>query len=354
MIAAESISKSAPVPHTSPSPSGAMALYDVSTEIPEGSLSGLLGPAGSGTSTLAAILGLHDAPDSGVVRFNGVDPVTLDAGKRRELRARIGRVDSRYVLHPERTAAGNIAAPLERAGLDGPARRKRVAELIDLIGLTRGAARRPAELSEGQRRRVALARALATRPSLLIAEELTDDLDGEQSGGVLAALDRAWAEYGITVLVATTDAGVVRKICDHVSVLSGGRLVESGALLELIGDEDSVTARSVLPAVAHSGAATGFDRLVDVVLVGHATVASVLGEAGTRFGVELSTLGGGVTRVGDTPVGRFRLGLSGADSDAALRWISEHGGRVSEADLGMAGVDELLAHQTRSLAGVAV
>nr|WP_317493100.1 ATP-binding cassette domain-containing protein [Haloechinothrix sp. LS1_15] len=325
-------------------------------EVPEGARSGLLGPAGAGKTTLSAILGLCEHPDSGVVRVAGTDVAALSPAGRREWRGAIARVDTTYVLHPERTAAGNVAAPLERAGFDAPARRRRVAELIDLIGLNRGAAWRPAELTEGQRRRVALARALALRPSVLITDGLTDDLPAEQSGAVLAALDRAWAELGVTVLVATTDAGVVRRFCDHVSVLSGGRLLESGSMLELLADQNSYTARSVLPAVGHAEDLAGFDAVADVVLVGHATVGSLLPDAGARFGVELATLGGGLTRIGDTPVARFRLGVTGEQATAAVRWIGERGGYVSEldpVDTRLPGVHDLLAEGARELAGTA-
>lgn len=352
MITVENLTKSF---HTSSE--SVAALRGVSLEIGEGSIYGLFGPAGSGKSTLLRLIGLRDRADAGSVRVDGVNPVQVEGRKLRELRSRLATVET-GLLHPERTAAGNVAAPLEQIGVDGPRRRAKVAELLDLVGLTRAAGLRPAELNEGQRRRVALARALVLSPSVVLVDEPAAELSPDEAGGVLAALDRARAELGVTVVLATQDADVIRKICDGIAVLAEGTVLERGGLLQLLSDQASFTARSLLPAVAATGARlNGFDSVADVLLIGFATVDTLLPEVGDRFGVEISTVDGGRSRFGDTPVARYRVGLRGDRAEAALEWIGAHGGLVSAvrrtAPTRLSRVSELAGRAERRFAGVA-
>lgn len=330
------------------------ALHEVSLDIEAGALYGLLGPQGSGKSTLARLISLRDRPDTGAVRVDGVNTARLNDRSYRELRGRFHTVDPDAVLLPERTAAGNIAAPLERLGVHGPQRRELVGEALDLVGLTPAATTLLASLTEGQRRRVALARALVLQPTLLLVDDLTDGLDSAQAGGVLAAVDRARAELGVTVVLATRSADVVRKVCDHVAVLADGHLLESGAVLELLSDQDSHTARGLLPAVDTADTwLDGYDRIADVVLIGHSTVNTLVPEAGARVGVEINTVGGGTTRIGDTPIARYRLGLRGERADLALGWIGEHGGQVRVVVRHTSRITARTARATRELAGAA-
>ncbi|WP_181770404.1 methionine ABC transporter ATP-binding protein [Amycolatopsis pittospori] len=334
MITVENLSKSFPL-----NGNPVVALRDVSVDIQAGSLFGVVGPAGSGKSTLARCIGLQERPDRGVVRLDGLNTGTLDGRRLREIRRQVGVVSTKPELLAERTIAGNIASPLEQLGLDGPQRRNRVGNLLDLVGLTQRAGQRPGELSEGQLRRVAIAKALAAGPSVLLADDPTAGVRPEESGSVLTVLDRARAELGVTVLLTTPDAGVVRRVCDDVAVLEAGAIIERGTVLDLVSDPSSRTAQALLPSIETSRAqASKYDRAVDVVLVGFASVGALLPEAAGRFDVELATIGGGLTRIGDTPVGRFRLGVRGEHADAALAWIAERGGHVTHPVRGPQGV----------------
>lgn len=315
-----------------------VALDDISLDVPAGVIAGVVGPHGAGKSTLARVLSLRERPDSGVVRLDGLNVGGLDDRRLRAARSRIGVVPAGESLLGQRTAAGNIALPLEQAGLDGPLRREKVGKLLDLIGLTDKAATYPALLTPGQRQRVAVARALVGEPTVVLADDPTADLDADGAAGVLAVLDRARAELGTTVLVATQDTSVVRRIADEVAVLDHGRLVEQGRLLELIRDPDGVVARAVLPAVDGGAPIGGYTGVADVVLIGFAAVGALLPEASSRFATDISVIGGGVTRIGETPVARFRLGVNGDRADAALGWIAERGGFVAHTARGPRGV----------------
>jgi D-methionine transport system ATP-binding protein len=164
---------------------------------------------------------------------------------------------------------------------------------------------------------------------VLLADEPTATLDPETTGSLLAVLDRVRAELGVTVLVATQDMSVVRRICDDVAVLGQGRVVESGRLLDLISDLDSHTSSALLPSVDQANdLPMSYDGVADIVLVGFAAVGALLPEAASRFGVELAILGGGLTRFAEIPVARFRVGLNGRGGDSALAWIAQRGAVV--------------------------
>ena len=135
-----------------------VALDGVSLEVAAGAALGVVGPEGSGKSTLARCISLQERPDTGVVRLDGLNTATLDTRTLRATRRQIGVVAGDSQLFRQRTAAGNIALPLEQSGVDGPQRRTRVGRLLDLIGLTEKAAAYPEDLTEGQRRRVAVDR----------------------------------------------------------------------------------------------------------------------------------------------------------------------------------------------------
>lgn len=323
MITVENLSKSFPG-KTSP----VVALRDVSLDVSAGSLYGVVGPAGSGKSTLARVVALQEKPDRGVVRLDGLNTAGLDGRRLREVRSQVAVLDP--ALHTERTAAGNVAAPLEQLGVDGPRRRARVGQLLDLLGLTQRAAQHPGDLSKGQQRRIAIGRALASGPAVLLADDPTDGLAPEESGAVLTVLDRARAELGVTVLLTTKDDSVVRRGCDGVAVLDSGRVVENGTVLDLVADPASRVADALLPSIDTPPAQTArYDQAADVVLVGFAAVGALLPEASLRFDVELATIGGGLTRVGDTPVARFRVGATGRQAGEALSWIADRGARVA-------------------------
>lgn len=336
MITVENISKSY---------TGSVALDDVTLDVPEGALVGVVGPAGAGKSTLARCVALQERPDRGAIRVGGTNLMALGSTQLRQARRQIALLPPEQHLLGRRTAAGNVAVPMEQSGVAGPQRRTRVRELLDLVGLTERAGNHLDQLTLGQRRRVGVARALAGGASVLLADEPTDDLDATDAAAVLTVLDRARAELGVTVVVATRDASVVRRVCDDVAVLDQGRLVEHGRLLDLATDLDSWVAHAVLPAVradlgpnALAALCANYDRVADVVLIGFATVGALLPEAAARFGSDISIIGGGLTRLGDTPVARFQIGVRGERADSALAWIADRGAVVHRAPVGLQGV----------------
>ena len=156
------------------------ALRDVFLEVPTGEYLSVMGPSGSGKSTLLNIVGCLDHPTSGGYRLDGEAVGRLDETALSHIRGhKIGFVFQAFHLVPRLTAAGNIELPMIFAGVDSAERRARTAEALEHVGLTPRAGHRPNQLSGGERQRVAIARAVVMRPSLLLADEPTGNLDSE-------------------------------------------------------------------------------------------------------------------------------------------------------------------------------
>jgi putative ABC transport system ATP-binding protein len=181
------------------------ALRDVDLAIGRGEYLSLMGPSGSGKSTLLNVLGLLDRPSAGTYRFDGRDVTALDDAAQARVRAQhIGFVFQSFHLVPRLTTANNVALPLVLAAVPPAERRERVGEQLRAFGLLDRADHRPDQLSGGQRQRAAIARATITRPSVLLADEPTGNLDRATGREVVAVLERLHDD-GITLVVVTHD-----------------------------------------------------------------------------------------------------------------------------------------------------
>lgn len=209
-------------------PDGTAALSDIDLVIPRGSVFGIIGRSGAGKSTLLRLINGLERPTSGEVLIDGTAIATLKPAGLRPLRQRIGMIFQSFGLLANRSIAGNVALPLELSGTPRADRDTRVAQLLDHVGIAAKAQAYPASLSGGQRQRVGIARALATRPDILLCDEATSALDPETTRSVLALLADLNRDMGLTIILITHEMEVVRAICDHVAVLDHGRLVESG------------------------------------------------------------------------------------------------------------------------------
>jgi ABC-type lipoprotein export system ATPase subunit len=200
-----------------------IAVADVSMHVTPGECVALMGPSGSGKSTLLSVIGGLSRPDSGRVIVDGVAPEAHGglAGYHRDV---VGFIFQLHHLLPMLTAQGNVEVPLVAAGLSREARRKRALDLLDEVGLTGRTNHLPGELSGGERQRVAVARALANDPRLLLADEPTGALDSDNSARVLDLLESARARRGTTMIVVTHDPAIAER-ADRVLHMLDGRLV---------------------------------------------------------------------------------------------------------------------------------
>ncbi len=229
------------------------ALTDVDLEIEEGECFALVGESGSGKTTLGRCLIRLVEPTTGRVRFRGEDLLALGREELRRSRRHFQMVfqDPYGSLNPRLRIGDAIAEPMAVHRLAGRAARPaRVGELLEMVGLVPAAARRyPHEFSGGQRQRIGIARALATRPALLIADEPVSALDVSVRAQIINLLARLQSELGLTLLVIAHDLAVVEQIADRVAVLYLGRIVEQGRSADLFARPQHPYTVSLLSAV---------------------------------------------------------------------------------------------------------
>jgi putative ABC transport system ATP-binding protein len=202
------------------------ALQGVDLDIEQGDLVALMGPSGSGKSTLLHLIGGLDAPSSGAVRIEGRDLAGMSAAARADLRRdRVGFVFQAYNLIPVLTAVENAEFVLTLQGVPAAERRRIATETLAQVGLAGMEHRRPAEMSGGQQQRVAVARAIAGKPAIVLADEPTANLDSRTGTELIDLMRRLNAENGVTFLFATHDPKVLDAV-KRVVRMEDGRVVE--------------------------------------------------------------------------------------------------------------------------------
>jgi len=203
------------------------ALRGVNLSIENGEFTALVGPSGSGKTTLLQMIGCLDQPTSGRVIINNKDVTTLNRNQRADMRrGTIGFIFQFFALIPTLTAYENVEMPLLLNGHTPKERKERVMELLKAVDLAEQANNRPDQLSGGQQQRVAVARALASKPTLILADEPTANLDTENGRQVMEIMQRLNKETGVTFVFATHDPRVI-NYAKRVVTLRDGLIVEN-------------------------------------------------------------------------------------------------------------------------------
>jgi D-methionine transport system ATP-binding protein len=305
------------------------ALDDVSLTVERGEIFGVVGTSGAGKSTLIRAVNGLEKPDSGTVEVDGRAITGLSGAALREARHGIGMIFQHFNLLSRRTVAGNVSLALEAQGLGRAARRARVAEILDLVGLADRAGHYPAQLSGGQKQRVGIARALATNPKVLLSDEATSALDPETTASILALLQRLNRELGLTILLITHEMDVVKQICTSAALMQRGRIVEAGRLRELLRTPGSVIARQLFPL--GEAPATPGSTVLDLTFTELTAQDPVIARLAREQGLDIGLLGAAIETIDGVQSGRTRLELpAGADVARAMASLREQGIVVEE------------------------
>ncbi len=307
--------------------SGAPALDDVSLHINDGSIFGIIGRSGAGKSTLIRCLNLLERPSSGRILVDGHDLTGLTESELRLQRQRIGMIFQNFNLLHARNVSENLAVPLKIAGIPKAARQKRVAELLDLVGLSEKAKAFPSQLSGGQKQRVGIARALAANPNYLLSDEATSALDPETTASILTLLRDINRQLGLTIILITHELEVVKSICDSAALLAGGKVLETGALDQLLSTPGSLLGQALLP---HCGTQDAVSMPVAELTFFDSLLASpVLSALAQHHSVGVTLFGGGVESIAGQRVGRLRVGFQppsgGIDLPGVMAFLNERG-----------------------------
>ncbi|WP_314650917.1 methionine ABC transporter ATP-binding protein [uncultured Microbacterium sp.] len=210
-----------------------LAVDDVSLSIEKGDVFGIIGYSGAGKSTLVRLINALEPATSGSIHVDGVDITALPERALRTVRGGIGMIFQQFNLFSSRTVKANVAYPLKLAGWSKADIEERVAELLSFVGLADKAKAYPEQLSGGQKQRVGIARALATKPAILLADEATSALDPQTTHEVLDLLKRVNEEQGVTIIVITHEMDVIQTIATKVAVMERGRVIEQGDVFDV-------------------------------------------------------------------------------------------------------------------------
>ena len=306
------------------------ALHAVDLAIERGEIFGIIGRSGAGKSTLLRILNLLEQPSRGTVLIDRQDITRLGGKELRYLRQKIGFVFQQFNLLGSKTVYENVRLPLRVAGdMDVQAQRARVQEVLDLVGLANHARNYPRELSGGQQQRVGIARALANHPNVLLCDEPTSALDTETTRSILSLLRDINQRLKLTIVLITHSMDVIRATADRVAVLDYGRIVESGAIVDVFLKPQHPTTRALLAEASFepgSYLSTSWQdrsrgRVLRLTYQGTLVATPLLTSLAEEVGQQFAILQGSVGRIGAMPYGDLIIATQEADEQQLQRLL---------------------------------
>ncbi|HEL1106801.1 TPA: methionine ABC transporter ATP-binding protein [Streptococcus equi subsp. zooepidemicus] len=321
------------------------AVKDVTLHINQGDIYGIVGYSGAGKSTLVRVINLLQQPTKGSITIDGEltfdqGKVQLSANSLREKRRDIGMIFQHFNLMAQKTARENVAFALRHSRLSKTEREKKVAELLELVGLSERADNYPAQLSGGQKQRVAIARALANDPKILISDEATSALDPKTTKQILALLQELNRRLGLTIVMITHEMQIVKDICHRVAVMQQGTLIEEGSVLDIFSNPREPLTQEFIKT------ATGIDEALEKInqqdivkelpanailaqlkYAGTSTDEPLLNQIYRQFEVTANILYGNIEILDQVPVGEMIVVFEGAAAsiEAAEKALHEAG-----------------------------
>ncbi|BDG45920.1 MULTISPECIES: methionine ABC transporter ATP-binding protein [Parageobacillus] len=303
------------------------AVDNVTLQIKEGEIFGIIGYSGAGKSSLIRLLNGLEKPTKGKVIVAGRDIANIKGKELRKARQEIGMIFQHFNLLWSRTVRENIAFPLEIAGVPKDQRKKRVDELIQLVGLQGREDAYPSQLSGGQKQRVGIARALANNPKVLLCDEATSALDPQTTDSILELLVDINKRLGLTIVLITHEMHVIRKICDRVAVMENGKIVEQGEVLQVFRQpKQAITKRFVQQVVEPEETKETITHLLDkypngtvvqLTFVGEAAEQPLIANVVRQFQVDANILQGKISQTHQGAYGVLFVHMDGEKEEVA-------------------------------------
>ena len=321
------------------------ALKNVTLTINDGDIYGIIGMSGAGKSTLVRCINLLEKPSSGEIIVNGERLDTMSPAQLRAARRNITMIFQHFNLLMQRTCLKNICFPMELAGVKKAEAEKRARELLELVGLPDKANAYPAQLSGGQQQRIAIARALATDPKVLLCDEATSALDPKTTDSILNLLKKINETLHITIVIITHEMNVIQKICNKVAVMDFGKVVETGSVIQVFSDPQSDIAKRFVgnlirdvipePLVESIRRETRNSRLLRIKLENTDSTEPLLWDINRRFEVETNILYSTINVIQGIVVGIMLVLFIGSDEEIkkAERYILESNEEYKEVVL---------------------
>ncbi len=304
------------------------ALRDINLTIRDGDIYGIIGMSGAGKSTLVRCINMLERPTAGQVIIDGEDIGALPPAKLRERRRDITMIFQQFNLLMQKNCLKNICFPMELAGVKKADAEKRARELLALCGLPDKEKAYPAQLSGGQQQRIAIARALATNPRVLLCDEATSALDPNTTHAILRLIRDIHRSLGITVVVITHQMSVIEEICNRVAILDGGVVAEEGDVGEVFSHPKSAAARRLVSpdeTVELPGASLSGKRIRVVFHGAAATGTPLIATLAREHGILLNILSASTRCMEDKLYGSMILSVpeTGCSVEEVLQYIRE-------------------------------
>lgn len=283
------------------------ALKDISFEIKEGEIFGIIGMSGAGKSTLVRTLNRLEEVTSGEVVFDGKVLGELKPKELRQTRKDIAMIFQNFNLLTQKNVLSNVELPLKLAGADKETRRKKALETLRIVGLEEKAKAYPAQLSGGQKQRVAIARALAMNPRVLLCDEATSALDPKITAEILELLKEINERIKLTIVIITHEMSVIEKICGRVAIMDRGRLAELGNVKDIFSNPESEAAKQlILPTLTEDNPFDMTDKkCYRIVFDGRAATEPVIANLVKETGESVNILSANTRSVGGIGYGQM-------------------------------------------------
>ena len=296
------------------------ALRHVNLTINDGDIYGIIGMSGAGKSTLVRCINMLERPTEGTILLDGKDLGAMDKKALREVRHRVTMIFQGFNLLMQRTCLKNVTLPLRLSGVKKADADKRGRELLEVVGLPDKANAYPAQLSGGQQQRIAIARALATDPQVLLCDEATSALDPKTTHAILDLIRDINRKMGITVIVITHQMSVVQEICNRVAILEHGEVVEEGEVSAVFANPRAEATRNLVYPEMADGTMLADEHGQRVRIIFNGAPAAkepLIARMAMEAGIAASILGASTRSVGDRAYGYILLEIPGGPDELA-------------------------------------
>ncbi len=305
------------------------AVDDISLDIPENTIFGIIGKSGAGKSSLVRLMSLLEAPDSGAVWYGERRVDNLPKDELIACRRKIGMIFQNFNLFSSRNAGKNVAYPLEICGMPKAQIKKRVTEMLKLVGLEDRENAPISTLSGGQKQRVAIARALATQPDILYCDEATSALDPNTTQSILALIREIQKKMNLTVVMITHQMEVVRDACEYVAVVEDGKVVEQGKVKDIFANPKTKTTRDFIKNVLNDKEMVKWSDQTGkfhLHFTGKTPEKPLLSTIAKKFNVEFNIFAAGISHLPDEDVGYMNADIMGSDEEVSkvIAWLEEN------------------------------
>lgn len=318
------------------------AVKNVSLQIPNNTIFGIIGKSGAGKSTLVRLVSLLEKPDSGSVFYADKRVDNLSKDDLISQRRQIGMIFQNFALFSSRTAGQNIAYPMEICKVPRDKINQRVEELLSVVGLSDKKDAPVSTLSGGQKQRIAIARALANKPEVLFCDEATSALDPQTTQSILQLIKQIQKQMNLTVIMITHQMEVVRDACEQVAVLDDGIIVEQGLVEEIFAHPQSDVTKDFLshlsPNTKNSSDFVRWSTDGGAYILrfeNELTGKPILSNVTKKYDVDINIRAGGIQNLTKSKVGSLLVDFSGSkeDIESAIQYLENQGVIVEKSEI---------------------